>query len=210
MLVRCTLILSLIIGNQASALTIGPIGNTYPIIENDLLETIDNALMRKAREGRIKKLQVQMNARTKAYLTNPRNGPDLPRAVSTRSWHHKNEFTVKNDIVLPNGEVLHRQGEVFRLPEHVIKNVHYLFVDFNDMKQRQFAKQYFDSLGQHHTDIIITRGSVKNATDIFGQRIYYDQYGKLTSVFSITALPALVKSHGDKLNIIEVGMGKDA
>lgn len=196
--------------SQVLALTIGPVGNTYPIIENDLLERIDAALMRKAREGGVKQLQNEMNARTKAYLANPRNGPDLPRAANTRSWHHQNKFIVRNDIVLPNGTVLHKQGELFKLPEHVMKNLHYLFIDFNDFQQRHFAKQYLNSLGHHHIDIILTRGSVADATDYFGQRIYYDQYGKLTSVFSIKALPALFKNQGDKLNITEVGMGRDA
>lgn len=76
----------------------------------------------------------------------------------------------------------------------------YLFVDFSDALQHDWAKAYLKGKSNQSASVkvVAVGGNLPQASRSLQRRIFYDQQKRLTDRFFVTATPALVTLYGEK------------
>src|SRR5690606_30582915 len=100
---------ALIASSNASANDLGVIGATYPVIERDLVEVIQERLRQKMEAGELDDLHQGMVEGAKDYVRRP-PGVVLPRAHKYRALEISPQYTLDQDIVDAEGKILFKAG----------------------------------------------------------------------------------------------------
>ncbi len=198
----CIAIGLLILSLASHAKEIGIFGKTYPILEEDFLEFIKNRVDTMQKNGEWNKVQNQLKERAQARADRPTPLEKITKTMVKKQWLIDPSMTLSQDLKDHQGRVFAKSGTTFNPLTVVSLKNGLLFIDADDEKQIAWAKlknREFD----HHTKLILVKGSVSQTEKIFKQRIYFDQQGQLTQRFHIEHVPAMVSQENLKLKITE-------
>jgi conjugal transfer pilus assembly protein TraW len=175
---------------------LGKLGPTHPIVESDMLESIEERLAGLRKTGELGRLQRQFARRARRYADSP-PGLSLPRATEHSMTKIDVAFRLNQDIVDADGNVLFAAGTlVDPLKGRTVTRV-LCFVDGSDPDQVEWLRSACtdDARGK----LILVSGSLSEVARKIQRRLYFDQGGYLTTALGITALPTVVRQIGEGL-----------
>ncbi|MEO0688691.1 MAG: type-F conjugative transfer system protein TraW [Pseudomonadota bacterium] len=190
-----------VIPMQAQARDYGQRGALFPIVERDLLEQIHSRLKAMEASGETARLNQELKRRTIARVNRPDPVAGLIRASETRSWPFDPTTTLAADIRGAKGELIHAAGTRVNPLDSVKLRADLLFLDGDDTSQIQWALKQ-----DPKAKLILVKGAPLELMKARQRRFYFDQGGKLTAKFNITAVPARVRQNGRMLEVSEIAL----
>jgi conjugal transfer pilus assembly protein TraW len=187
----------------AMALDLGVQGPTYPVIEPDLLRTIQERLLQKQRSGEIERLQREAAARAHQLAEAPVPVAGLARTTQQRVFHFNPAYTVPRTLYGPGGEVIVAAGTQINPLAYVGLSRPLFFFDARDADQVRKALAFNHS----HTGgvkLILTAGKPLDFMRRYRLQAFFDQGGTLVRRMGIQQVPALVTQDQKTLRIEEL------
>lgn len=185
---------------QAQAQDHGQMGQTWPVIEPDLLSVIKARLDHAQATGKLDEMNQQFAAKVKDRVMRPVPVSGMSRAEETRSWEFDPAIVVENDIRDHQGNLIAARGQRVNPLTTSGLSKKLVFVDGDDPAEVEWALGHGPD---ERAKIIFVDGSPFESMKTHQRRFYFDQEGKLTSHFGITRTPALVEAKGDLLLVTE-------
>lgn len=196
-------LMSLILSSSIYAKDFGVQGEVWPIQEKDFLVFIHKKLAVMQANGEWIRMQDDFKKRVKQHLTRP-TPTILPRATENRIHYFDPSFVTSRNIEDIKGNILITKGtRINPLDKASLRSTLYFF-NGDDAIQIKWIQEELKN--NKHCKLILTQGSLKDATGIFKQAVYFDLYGVLTRKLHIQALPAKVQQSDKKLEILEVAL----
>lgn len=188
------------LGPSASAADYGVSGQTFPIIEADLLSVIENKLRSLEASGKLADMQEEMKRTTIARVRRPVPVANIGQTSVRRSWMFDPTLTVENDITDNDGNIIARRGQKVNPLETLAFSQRLIFVNGDRREEIDWAVANGDPL---KTKVIFVAGSPFDEMKGYQRRFYFDQAGVLVNKFGIRNTPALVEPNGLTLKITE-------
>jgi conjugal transfer pilus assembly protein TraW len=199
------LMLSALIVTPSHAGDLGTYGETFKIVEIDLLKVMAAKLRKMQADGSFDRMNKEIAERSRRKVENPDPIAGIRTTIEPRSWLHDPTIIVQQDIADNNGRVFARKGDrinpLERMPTF---NETMLFIDARDPKQIQLASDYRKKQGAERLKVILTAGSPTNLMRKWESVVYFDQAGLITDQLGIKQVPAYVEKEGNKLRIREM------
>lgn len=167
----------------------GQMGATFPIIETDLLATIETRLRTLEANGGIERLQNQMREQAVASVRRPKPVNGLTPATTRREWLYDPSMVLEDDIVDAKGNLIAPRGTRVNPLDHVPLGQDLVFVDGSDAAQIDWAVRTYSAA---RAKVIFVAGSPFDAMKPYQRRFWFDQGGQLTAKFGIRHTPAVV------------------
>ena len=202
-LIVLTLLVLLFLSSKGEAANLGVYGTVYEISEQDLLEFIKQKLTAMQDSGELAKQQQYMKEKAIESIKHPKSLPTITKATEDKEWTYDPSITLQEDLKDQDGRVFYKAGTKANPLEYTSMTNQLLFIDGNDEEQVAWAMKITKELNGK-TKIILVGGAIMDLMDKHQVRMYFDQKGQLTSKFSITHVPALVKQQGLLLLVQEV------
>ena len=184
----------------SSAVDHGQMGETWPVIEPDLMSVIKARLDRAQANGEIDALNRRFADKVKSRVMRPVPVAGISPATETRTWEFDPAIIVENDIRDHQGNLIATAGQ--RVNPFAVTGLSkkLLFVNGDDAGEVAWA---VEKGSDNDTKIIFVKGSPFELMKVHQRRFYFDQQGKLTDHFGIRHTPALVEQDGDILQVTE-------
>jgi conjugal transfer pilus assembly protein TraW len=194
------------LAQQLIAADYGQMGQTFPIIEADLLAVIAGKLSALETSGGIAALQRQMQDQAVASVRRPRPVAGISPASVKREWLFDPSVVLDDDLIDTKGNLIAARGTRANPLDHVGLAQALVFIDGNDSAQIDWAMRQW-SAGS--AKIVFVAGSPFDAMGPRQRRFYFDQGGTLTQRFGIRHTPAVVSgvvqsAEGARLKVAEV------
>ena len=189
----------------ARAVDHGQMGQTWPVIEPDLMTVIHSKLKRAEASGRLEELNRQFADRVRSRVMRPVPVAGIRPAEETRSWQFDPSIVVENDIRDHKGNLVAVAGQKVNPLVSGGLSKKLVFVDGDSVSEVQWA---LDQGSDLDVKVIFVDGSPFELMKRHQRRFYFDQSGKLTSHFGITRTPALVEREGDVLRVTESAISR--
>ena len=184
---------------------LGTQGQTFKILEFDLLKDMSGKLHRAEKTGEIDKWNAEFAKRAQKRIENPPAVAGVHTTTAGRTWLYDPSIYAPQDYADQNGRVFVHAGEkvnpLQRMPSY---NKVMIFFDGTDDRQVKVAMGLYRKYGAERTKLILTNGSPIDVDKKQQVIVYFDQAGKLTSKFGITQVPATVVRENDFLRITEI------
>ena len=197
-------LLSFAVISQAKDL--GVAGQTFEIIEPDLLSMIETRLKEMQASGELAQRNEELKQKVVASVERPTAVTGLRPTDSPRTWLHDPSIIVSEDITLPTGDVLARAGDRINPLEMMPLTLKLILIDGDDPKQVEFALK--ETKHETRTRRILVSGAPLELMRATEKRFYFDQDGQITSKFGITQVPAIIVQEGNRLRISEIDVRK--
>ena len=186
---------------EALATDLGVIAQTYPILEQDLIEHIKDKIAAKDQNGELDELNQQWLSRSKQYAAAPK-GSFLPPAVVPRITLIETKITLKNDLMGLEGKVLYPKGTTVN-PLKIMRLTYALcFIDGDEKKQVGWMIEHCTK--NPLNKLVLVNGPLEALSKRTGLRLFFDQGGELIRRLKITALPAVLSQKGGDLYVEEI------
>lgn len=186
--------------SPAVAKDFGVLGETYPIIETDLLLAIEQRLRSMEANGQFAALNEQMKTKAIARVKRPQPVAGLSSAISKRSWLHDPSVVVENDIKDTKGNLIALAGQRVNPMQFVGLSQELVFVDGENKAEIDWAVRNWSPL---KAKIVFVSGSPFEEMKPYQRRFFFDQGGQLTGKFGIRHTPASVATEGEMLRVTE-------
>ena len=176
-------------------------GSSYAISEQPFIEMIEERLQ----SIDIKHEQAKMQARAQESVKTPKPVANIKHATRDRSFLFNQTYTLKEDIILPCGKLLHKAGTQVNPLDLMEFDRRLIFIDGADEDHISWLEQLLTSNPNEALEnrVILVKGSPLQLKEELGLDIYFDQAGVLTKHFMIQAVPAIVVQEGTRLRIEE-------
>lgn len=188
-------------GTLSFSKSFGVVGETFPVGEMSFLDFIDLRLQKLTTSGELHAMESEWQARAERTANRP-NPVGLPRAILKRSYHYDPTVMLTNPILDEHGQIIYPTGtRVNGLEQRPNYTPCWLFFNADDKAQLLWAQKK-----QHQCQnpkLILTGGAVRDAEQALGGAIYFDQGGRLSARFQLSAVPATVKRDQNRLQISE-------
>jgi len=178
----------------------GQTGQAFPVIEPDLLSTIEARLKRAEATGELARTNDMFAKRVEAKVRRPTPVAGISPATETRQWSYDPTVQLEHDIRDQKGNLIGRAGQHINPLDFVAIRQALVFVDGDDAEQIAWATSRYSDL---NAKIIFVSGSPIEAMTSRKRRFYFDQEGKLTSRFRIEHTPAVVEQDGRVMRVSE-------
>ena len=182
----------------------GQMGQTFPIIEEDLLATIEARLRTLEASGQIEDLQRRMQQQATMSVRRPKPVAGLSAASERRQWLFDPSIVLESDIRDDKNNLIAARGTRVNPLDHVALGQDLVFIDGTVPAQIDWAVREHSAKA---AKIIFVAGSPFDAMKPHQRRFWFDQGGRLTARFGIRHTPAVVTSAGKALRITEVPLG---
>ncbi|WP_062343221.1 type-F conjugative transfer system protein TraW [Novosphingobium sp. CCH12-A3] len=193
--------------SQSQGHDLGRFGETWPVIEPDLLSMIAARLKAAQGSGQLDQLNRAFAARAEARVMNPTPVGGLSPATKSRSWTYDPAMTLSADIRDAKGVLIAARGTRINPLDLVTLPRMLLFVDGTSDSQVAWAQAQGDDA---HVSIILVAGSPFARMRALKRRVWFDQGGTLTARFGIAHTPVLVRQRGKALQVDEVALPPEA
>ncbi|MDF0490462.1 type-F conjugative transfer system protein TraW [Sphingomonas sp. H39-1-10] len=187
--------------SSSQARDLGVLGQTFPIVEPDLLATIEAKLRRLEQTGGIAAANAEFARRAERHVRRPRPVDGIAHATEARSWTFDPAITLESDIRDHKGNLIAARGARVNPLDFVTVRQDLVFVDGDDARQMDWATATY---GDAKAKIILVAGSPIDAMTARRRRFYFDQEGRLTARFGIRHVPAIVTQDGKAMRVREV------
>jgi conjugal transfer pilus assembly protein TraW len=185
---------------RAEAKDLGKHGVTFPIIEQDLLETIQKKLLKMQKSGKIDLLNQKLREKTIAGVNRPRPVSNIGTTQIKRSWYFDPTITVGQDMKDHEGRIFHKAGSTVNPLRVLPLSKKLFFINGDDESQIQ----WFLRNRTPRDKLILVAGAPLKLMKKLQFRVYFDQKGFLTKKFKIENVPALIRQEGDLLLVEEL------
>ncbi|NBW75742.1 MAG: type-F conjugative transfer system protein TraW [Sphingomonadaceae bacterium] len=182
----------------------GQMGETFPIVEQDLLAVIESKLRTLEANGGIARLQEQMRDQAVASVRRPKPVDGLSAAISRREWLHDPSAVADADVRDQKGNLVVAAGTRVNPLDFVELRQELVFVNGDRKAELDWAVANYTATG---AKIIFVAGSPFDSMRPYQRRFYFDQGGALTAKFGIQHTPAVVSAAGRNLNVVELPVG---
>ena len=179
----------------------GIVGQTFEIMEVDMLEYIKTRLGEMEQEGVLAQKQAEMKDRLGEYVNTPTPVEGIISTTNPKVWVFDPSYILQEDIKDQDGDIIHKKGTVVNPLDTVALPQDLLFIDGDSKEQVNWALNYSKS---DICKIILVKGQPIELMKKHKLRVYFDQKGILLGRFGITQTPALVKQKGNRLLIEEI------
>jgi len=179
----------------------GQTGQAFPVIEPDLLSTIEARLKRAEATRELARTNEMFAKRVEAKVRRPDPVTGVTPARTARSWDFDPSVTMERDIRDQKGNLIAPAGQRINPLDFVSIRQDLVFIDGDDSEQLAWATTRYTDL---KAKIIFVRGSPVEQMTAKKRRFYFDQQGKLTSRFGIEHTPAVVTQAGKVMRVSEV------
>ena len=193
-------VLTLAFAAHVQARDFGQMGETFPIIEQDLLATIESRLKNLQSSGKLAALEAQMRNQAIASVRRPKSVEGISAATRKHAWLFDPSTIVENDITDTKGNMIAARGQRVNPMTFVKLTQDLVFIDGRDKAQVDWAVAGWSPL---KAKINFVDGSPFDLMKPYQRRFFFDQGGQLTARFGIRHTPAIVTSAGDMLSIRE-------
>ncbi|WP_323810889.1 type-F conjugative transfer system protein TraW [Sphingobium baderi] len=179
----------------------GRAGQTFPVIEPDLLATIEARLRQAQASGALARMNATFAKRTEARVRRPDPVAGITPADRARSWDFDPTVTIERDLRDAKGILIAAAGQKINPLDFVTPRQQLVFVDGDDSEQMDWATSRYT---ESQAKIILVSGSPIDAMTKRQRRFYFDQQGRLTGRFGIRHTPAVVKTAGKVMRVSEL------
>lgn len=186
---------------RSEAKDYGQAAQAFPVVEPDLLSTIENRLKRAEASGELARTNEMFAKRVEAKVRRPDPVSGITPARAARSWDFDPSITMERDIRDQKGNLIAARGQRINPLDFVAIRQDLVFIDGDDAEQLAWATTRYTDL---HAKIIFVAGSPIEQMTARKRRFYFDQQGKLTARFGIEHTPAVVAQAGKVMKVTEV------
>lgn len=180
----------LILGLHVNAKDFGTVGQTFPILERNLKNVIEEKIAHSNLESMPDKLE--------EMAKNPKAIHELQEAKEYKSYIVDPSYTAKEDIKNDKGQIVVKQGTKINPLEIITLSTRLIFIDGTDQRHLSWARSLTDDVKW-----ILVKGSPIFLEEIEQRPIYFDQNGQYVKKLQIQHLPASAKQEGPYLLIEE-------
>ena len=186
---------------RSEAKDYGQAGQAFPIIEPDLLSTIEARLRRAEASGELARMNDVFAKRVEAKVRRPKPVEGITPARTARNWDYDPTVAIERDIRDQKGNLIAAAGQKINPLDFVAIRQDLVFVDGDNAAELAWATARYTDL---KAKIIFVSGSPIEQMTAKKRRFYFDQQGKLTSRFGIEHTPAVVTQAGKVMRVSEV------
>ncbi len=199
------LLLLIFFASSGSAAHLGTFGQTFAIIEEDLVEAMQTKLKALEKSGAILEHQANIQKKTIENIQRPNPVAGLVKTQKPRVFMYDPSIRAPYDLKDHKGQVFIKAGTIINpLDSHQLSRV-LVFIDGDDPAQVQWAINKNPS----NTKIILVNGSPFALMKQHLTTFYFDQTGKIVNKFGIGQIPARVSQKEQMLQIEEVLLEHD-
>lgn len=188
---------------RSEARDFGVGGQTFPIIEPDLLATIESRLRRAEASGELARMNEVFARRVEAKVRRPDPVAGMTPARAPRSWDYDPTALIEQDIRDQKGNLIAAAGQRINPLDFVAIRQDLVFIDGDDQRELDWALARHADRG---AKIIFVKGSPIDQMTARKRRFYFDQEGRLTGTFGIRHTPAVVKQTGRTMWVSEIAL----
>ncbi len=178
----------------------GQAGQAFPVIEPDLLTTIESRLRRAEASGELARTNEMFAARAEAKVRRPTPVAGITPAEEARTWDYDPSVTLERAIHDQKGNLIAAAGQRINPLDFVAIKQDLVFIDGDNNAQIAWATSRYTDL---KAKIIFVNGSPIEAMTARKRRFYFDQEGKLTAKFGVQHTPAVVTQAGRIMRVSE-------
>jgi len=186
---------------RGEAMDYGHVGQTFPVIEPDLLSTIEARLRGAEASGELARMNEVFAKRVEQRVRRPKPVEGITPARIARNWDYDPTIAVERDIRDQKGNLIAAAGHRINPLDFVEIKQDLVFVDGDDAAQLAWATARYTDL---KAKIIFVNGSPIEQMTAKKRRFYFDQEGKLTATFGIEHTPAIVSQNGKTMRVSEI------
>lgn len=183
----------------------GQAGEAFPVIEPDLLSTIEARLKRAEATGELARTNAMFARRVEAKVRRPTPVAGLSPTTEPRNWTFDPTVQLEHDIRDQKGNLIGAAGQRINPLDFVAIRQTLIFIDGDDAGQIAWATSRYTDLT---AKIIFVSGSPIEEMTSRKRRFYFDQEGKLTARFGIEHTPATVRQSGRVMRVSELVLQK--
>lgn len=183
----------------------GQAGHVFPVIEPDLLTTIEARLRHAEASGELARMDAAFARRVERKVRQPDPVAGITRAERSRDWDYDPSVVLERDIRDQQGRLIAAAGQTINPLDFVRPRQELAFVHGDDPAQMAWALSRY---GEAEAKIIFVSGSPIEEMTRRQRRFYFDQAGRLTDRFGIRHTPAVVKMAGRVMRVSEVVIDK--
>ncbi|WP_256215477.1 type-F conjugative transfer system protein TraW [Sphingobium sp. AP50] len=179
----------------------GQAGQTFPVIEPDLLATIEARLKRAEASGEMARMNAEFAARAEARARRPNPVSGITPTDQPRTWDYAPSVTLEQDVRDHKGQLIAAAGQRINPLDFVTIRQELVFIDGDNDAQMEWATARYTDV---QAKIILVSGSAIEEMTRRQRRFYFDQEGRLTGKFGIDHTPAVVKPAGKVMRVSEI------
>ncbi|ALR22990.1 MULTISPECIES: type-F conjugative transfer system protein TraW [Sphingobium] len=179
----------------------GVVGQTFPIIETDLLSVIEQRLTKLQASGGIDRMNAEFARRAEAKVRRPTPVAGITPATQARVWAFDPTIVIEKDVKDQKGNYVARAGQTVNPLDFVAMHQALVFVDGDDKAQMEWATSQYSDL---KAKIILVSGSPIEEMTARKRRFYFDQEGRLTGKFGVRHTPAVAEQDGKVIKVSEI------
>ena len=183
----------------------GQAGQTFPVIEPDLLATIEARLRQAEATGEMARINGQFAKRAEAKVRRPDPVAGISPTEQPRTWDYDPSITLEQDIRDQRGQLIAAAGQRINPLDFVTIRQELVFIDGDAPAQLEWATRHYSDT---QAKIILVSGSPLVEMTRRQRRFYFDQQGQLTDKFGIEHVPAVVKLAGKVMRVSEIELPK--
>ena len=194
-------LLSISLTSATRARDHGVVGQVFPIVEPDLLATIEAKLQRLQAEGEIDRMNAALAKRTEARVRRPKPVAGITPASEARTWAYDPTITIERDVQDQKGNYIARRGQTVNPLDFTAVTQALVFVDGDNDAEMAWATTTYSDL---KAKIILVSGSPIDEMTQRQRRFYFDQEGRLTGKLGIRHTPAIAVQDGRVMKLSEI------
>jgi len=192
---------SLTLSSAGQASDHGVVGQTFPVIETDLLSVIEQRLQNLQASGGIDRMNAEFARRAEAKVRRPTPVAGITPATQARVWAFDPTIVIEKDVKDQKGNFVARAGQTVNPLDFVAMHQALVFVDGDDKAQMEWATSQYSDL---KAKIILVSGSPIEEMTARKRRFYFDQEGRLTGKFGVRHTPAVAEQDGKIIKVSEI------
>lgn len=183
---------------------LGTIGQSYEIIEPNLLEVIYARLHELEAQGEFGRWQEEMEQTTRNYVNRPTPVLGLLKAETPNQFEVDLSITLSRDLMDHTGRVFAKAGTVINPLHFSHYNQRIIVFDGDDPEQVEFAIAQGDEV---NSLLVLVSGEPLTLMREHQRRFYFDQQGQIVERFQLSRVPSVIERGVDRMIVTEVVVG---
>lgn len=197
---------------SVAAKDLGNYGQTYNIIEIDMIEWLKHKFAVLQEKGVVDKVQKDFVKETKKRAITPKPVKGLTTTSKPLAFFVDPTETTTKNLYKANGDILVKKGTTINPFRRLAKvgrpyKWHWAFFDATDKRQIRWAKDILD-LYPESTKLVLIKGNINQAYKELNHKIYFDQKGIYTTKLRVKHIPTLAYEKNFKWLIQEFDIGR--
>jgi conjugal transfer pilus assembly protein TraW len=183
-----------------ATLHLGTVGETYPVIESDVVAELRQEAAKLAAKNKL-----PVSRQMKTYQ--PANLHPLPRATANRSFAVDMSYTLNQDLLDGQDRVLYGKGYTFNPLDYIAFPGGLVVIDGADPVQIEWFKKT-PYAGNHRAKLLLSNGSAFELTEKLKRPVFY-LTNDIAERLRLTAVPSIVVQKEDKMLVQEIVLPRD-